>query len=28
MFDKVYGVTANNMAILGNGNVVYILNLS
>lgn len=28
LFDKVYGVTANNMAILGNGNVIYILNLS
>ncbi len=28
LFDKVYGVTADNMAILGNGNVVYILNLS
>ena len=28
VFDKVYGVTANNMAILGNGNVIYILNLS
>ncbi len=28
LFDRVYGVTANNMAILGNGNVVYILNLS
>ena len=28
MFDKVYGVTANNMAILGNGDIVYILNLS
>ena len=27
-FDKVYGVTANNMAILGNGNIIYILNLS
>ena len=27
-FDKVYGVTADNMAILGNGNVIYILNLS
>ena len=27
-FDKVYGVTANNMAILGNGSVIYILNLS
>ncbi|MDO4866266.1 MAG: hypothetical protein Q4C10_06880 [Clostridia bacterium] len=28
LFDKVYGVTANNMAILGNGNIIYILNLS
>ncbi len=28
VFDKVYGVTADNMAILGNGNVIYILNLS
>ncbi|MBQ8109066.1 MAG: hypothetical protein IJ124_02735 [Clostridia bacterium] len=28
MFDKVYGVTADNMAVLGNGNIVYILNLS
>ena len=28
LFDKVYGVTANNMAVLGNGNIVYILNLS
>ena len=28
MFDKVYGVTADNMAILGNGNIIYILNLS
>ena len=28
LFDRVYGVTANNMAILGNGNIVYILNLS
>lgn len=28
IFDKVYGVTANNMAILGNGSIVYILNLS
>ena len=28
MFDRVYGVTANNMAILGNGNIIYILNLS
>ena len=27
-FDKVYGVTADNMAILGNGDIVYILNLS
>ena len=27
-FDKVYGVTADNMAVLGNGNIVYILNLS
>ena len=27
-FDKVYGVTANNMAVLGNGNIVYLLNLS
>ena len=27
-FDKVYGVTADNMAILGNGSIVYILNLS
>ena len=28
VFDKVYGVTANNMAILGSGSIVYILNLS
>ena len=28
VFDKVYGVTANNMAILGNGNIIYVLNLS
>ena len=28
LFDKVYGVTANNMAILGNGTIIYILNLS
>ncbi|MBR6220260.1 MAG: hypothetical protein IKQ80_06845 [Clostridia bacterium] len=28
LFDKVYGVTANNMAILGNGNIIYVLNLS
>ena len=27
-FDKVYGVTANNMAVLGNGNIIYLLNLS
>jgi hypothetical protein len=27
-FDKVYGVTSNNMAILGSGNIIYILNLS
>ena len=27
-FDKVYGVTSDNMAILGNGNIIYILNLS
>ena len=27
-FDKVYGVTADNVAVLGNGNVIYILNLS
>ena len=28
LFDKVYGVTADNMAILGSGSIVYILNLS
>ena len=28
LFDKVYGVTADNMAVLGNGNIIYILNLS
>ena len=28
LFDKVYGVTSNNMAVLGNGNIIYILNLS
>ena len=28
LFDKVYGVTSDNMAILGNGNIIYILNLS
>ena len=28
VFDKVYGVTANNIAILGNGNIIYLLNLS
>ena len=28
LFDKVYGVTANNMAVLGNGNIIYMLNLS
>ena len=27
-FDKVYGVTSNKMAILGSGNIIYILNLS
>lgn len=27
-FDKVYGVTANNIAVLGNGNIIYLLNLS
>ena len=26
-FDKVYGVTADNIAVLGNGNVIYLLNL-
>ena len=28
LFDKVYGVTANDMAVLGNGNIIYLLNLS
>ena len=28
LFDKIYGVTANNIAILGNGNIIYLLNLS
>ena len=28
LFDKVYGVTANNIAVLGNGNIIYVLNLS
>ena len=27
-FDKVYGVTADNIAVLGNGSVIYLLNLS
>ena len=27
-FDKVYGVTDDGMAILGNGNIIYILNLT
>ena len=27
-FDKVYGVTANNIAVLGSGNVIYLLNLA
>ena len=26
-FDKVYGVTADNVAVLGNGNIIYLLNL-
>lgn len=28
LFDKVYGVTADNAAVLGNGNIIYLLNLS
>ena len=28
LFDRVYGVTADNVAILGNGNIIYLLNLS
>ena len=28
LFDKVYGVTRNNMAILGSGNIIYLLNLA
>lgn len=28
LFDKVYGVTRNNIAILGNGNIIYLLNLA
>ena len=28
LFDRVYGVTGNNIAILGNGNIIYLLNLS
>lgn len=28
LFDKVYGVTANNIAVLGNGGYIYMLNLS
>lgn len=27
-FDKVYGVTADNVAVLGSGNIIYLLNLS
>jgi hypothetical protein len=26
-FDKIYGVTANNCAVLGNGTTIYLLNL-
>ena len=28
MFDKIYGVTANNVAILGSGSTIHMLNLS
>ena len=27
-FDKIYGVTANNVAVLGNGNTIYLMNLA
>ena len=26
-YDKIYGVTANNCAVLGNGTTIYLLNL-
>ena len=28
LFDKVYGVTADNVAVLGNSNIIHLLNLS